>query len=66
MARPRKPKGELTGSPYTPDRQLTMPSGFCITGHHEDCLVKFNHGICGCKCHTKIKQDPRPWKAQDE
>jgi hypothetical protein len=63
MARPRKPKGELTGSPNTPDRQLTLPSGFCMTGHHDDCPLQFSHGKCGCKCHTNIKErvDPRPW-----
>ena len=39
--------------PYTPERQLETPSGWCITGHHDGCRYQFNHGKCGCACHTQ-------------
>jgi hypothetical protein len=37
----------------TPDRQMEMPSGFCMTGHHHDCKYTFISGKCGCDCHTQ-------------
>ncbi len=37
----------------TPDRQMEMPSGFCMTGHHHDCKYIFISGKCGCDCHTQ-------------
>lgn len=37
----------------TPDRKLTVPSGWCITGHHKQCPYQFTHGKCGCSCHKE-------------
>jgi hypothetical protein len=64
----RKKKEDVLSYPYTPERQLVQPSGFCMTKDHDGCRYQFNHGKCGCKCHTEIKQekiqkvDPRPWR----
>jgi hypothetical protein len=77
MAR-RRSRKELDYLSYqhTPDRQLEHPSGWCMTDYHEGCKHQFNHGKCGCKCHTVkeniIKKstplvdsnDPRPWRKQ--
>lgn len=67
-----KQKKDLATSPYTPERQLEQPSGWCMTQDHNGCRYQFDHGKCGCKCHTEIKtekifnklegNDPRPWK----
>jgi len=54
MARHRKTKDLTTPIP-TPERQLEQSSGFCITEHHENCPYQFNHGKCGCTCHTLSK-----------
>lgn len=75
MARRRTKKDDFLAYPSTPDRQLETPSGWCITGHHEQCRFSFNHGKCGCSCHVSpvkkrgttpkndnIDEDPRPWK----
>ncbi len=40
----------------TPDRQMEMPSGFCMTGHHHDCKYIFISGKCGCECHTQTQK----------
>ena len=73
MVRNTKIKDLTTPIP-TPERQLEGPSGFCITEHHDNCPYQFNHGKCGCTCHTQkvntIKKtmtdagsnDPRPWR----
>ena len=75
MAR-RSKKDELLQYPYTPEKQNTFPSGWCITGHHDGCKYQFDHGKCGCECHTQSQKtqkkstkvaivadshDPRPW-----
>ncbi len=52
MARRRNLKDLLTPDP-TPDKQLTHPSGWCMTLTHESCPSQFSHGKCGCACHTK-------------
>lgn len=52
MARRRNLKDLLTPEP-TPDKQLTHPSGWCMTMTHEFCPYQFNHGKCGCDCHVK-------------
>jgi hypothetical protein len=54
MARRRNLKDLLTPEP-TPDKQLDHPSGWCMTDSHDDCKYQFNHGKCGCDCHTKPK-----------
>ena len=54
MGRHRNIKDLLTPTP-TPEKQLEMPSGFCITEHHENCPHQFNHGKCGCNCHKEKK-----------
>lgn len=54
MARRRNLKDLLTPDP-TPDKQLAHPSGWCMTGHHDDCRYQFNHGKCGCDCHLDPK-----------
>ena len=54
MVRRRATKDLLTPIP-TPERQLEGPSGFCITEHHDNCPYQFNHGKCGCTCHTLSK-----------
>ena len=63
----------------TPDRQLEHPSGWCMTNDHDKCKYQFDHGKCGCSCHTKTQKtqkpkekiaiiansdDPRPWRKQ--
>lgn len=54
MVRRRATKDLLTPIP-TPERQLEVPSGFCITEHHNNCPYQFNHGKCGCICHKENK-----------
>ena len=54
MTGPRKKKESATDFIPTPDRQMEIPSGFCITGHHDDCKYIFIAGKCGCDCHTQI------------
>lgn len=63
----------------TPEKQLEHPSGWCMTNDHAICKYQFDHGKCGCNCHTqpqktqKTKEkvaiiansdDPRPWRKQ--
>jgi hypothetical protein len=55
MAR-RNKKNELDLYIHTPEKQLTHPSGFCITGHHSHCRYQFSFGKCGCDCHTEVKK----------
>ena len=78
MARRRnKKQEEYLTYPHTPERQLTTPSGWCMTDYHDTCPHQFNHGKCGCDCHTKTQKtqkpkekvaiiadsnDPRPWR----
>ena len=47
-----KRKEEANLFPDTPDRQMTQPSGWCMTKDHETCPYQFRHGLCGCTCHT--------------
>jgi hypothetical protein len=49
---PRK-KAEDHVPPPTPEKQLTHPSGWCMTEDHNECPYQFKHGRCGCKCHGK-------------
>ena len=58
MAR-RKIKNDPREHIPTPERQLEHPSGWCMTGHHEGCRYQFDHGKCGCECHTQKTQKPR-------
>lgn len=62
MARRRsKKEQDFLTYPYTPDRQLEHPSGWCMTNDHDGCKYQFDHGKCGCKCHTqtqKTQQSP--------
>ena len=83
MARRQNKKQEdYLAYPYTPDRQLETPSGWCMTDYHDGCPQQFNHGKCGCDCHSApapekkrgrpkketltIDNDPRPWKRDNE
>ena len=50
---PRKKKDEKNYPDPTPDKELTQPSGWCITDHHSNCRYEFDHGKCGCKCHKQ-------------
>ena len=46
-----------------------------MTSHHDSCRYQFDHGRCGCICHTQaVKEkvvsiansdDPRPWKVEE-
>ena len=56
MTGPRKKKESATDFIPTPDRQSEMPSGFCMTGHHNDCKYVFIFGKCGCDCHTQAPE----------
>lgn len=40
----------------TPDIQSEIPSGFCMTGHHDNCKYVFIYGKCGCDCHTQTQK----------
>jgi hypothetical protein len=51
----RRKKEDLLSYPYTPERQLEHPSGWCMTSDHAGCRYQFNHGKCGCTCHTLPK-----------
>lgn len=53
MTGPRKKKESATDFIPTPDRQSEIPSGFCMTGHHDNCKYVFIFGKCGCECHTQ-------------
>lgn len=67
MARRRRNIKDLLTPDPTPDRQLTHPSGWCMTLSHEFCPYQFNHGKCGCECHTKTataKKRGRPKKVE--
>ena len=58
---------------------MIQPSGWCMTKDHEGCQYQFNHGRCGCTCHTLSKtqiieeevafvadsNDPRPWRTDE-
>jgi hypothetical protein len=74
----RRKKEDLHSFPYTPERQLEHPSGWCMTSDHTGCRYQFNHGKCGCICHTQKTQivkeevasiadsnDPRPWRTDE-
>lgn len=62
MARRRNLKDLLTPEP-TPDKQLTHPSGWCMTNEHDGCKYQFNHGKCGCSCHLTPKSVRKSTKA---
>lgn len=72
----RSNKEDFVKYPYDPERQLKHPSGFCMTNYHQNCKYQFDHGRCGCECHTQPQKtqkkstkvaivadshDPRPW-----
>jgi hypothetical protein len=74
----RRKKEDLFSYPYTPEKQLEHPSGWCMTSDHAGCKYQFNHGKCGCTCHTQKAQpvkeeivsiansdDPRPWRTNE-
>jgi hypothetical protein len=48
---PRKKKDDTIDWPDNSHVQLVTPSGWCITGHHDDCQYVFRSGKCGCNCH---------------
>jgi hypothetical protein len=71
---------EYLSYPYTPEIQLEHPSGWCMSNYHDGCKYQFNHGKCGCKCHTQTPKtqvvreevafiadsnDPRPWRINE-
>jgi hypothetical protein len=75
-----KGKKDLSFSSHTPERQLTCSSGWCMTKDHEGCQYQFDHGKCGCTCHTQTPKtqvvrenvafiadsnDPRPWRTEE-
>jgi hypothetical protein len=78
MARVSSREKDYTSYPFTPEKQMEQPSGWCMTQDHEGCKYQFNHGKCGCTCHTLSKiqktqiteevafiadsNDPRPWR----
>ena len=78
MARLSSREKDNTAYPSTPEKQMEQPSGWCMTKDHEGCRYQFNHGRCGCTCHTLSKiqktqiieevafvansNDPRPWR----
>ena len=69
MAKRRRNLKDLLTPDPTPDRQLTHPSGWCMTMTHEFCPYQFSHGKCGCDCHVKkeapvAKKRGRPKKAE--
>lgn len=76
----RRKKEDLLSYPYTPEKQLEHPSGWCMTSDHAGCRYQFNHGKCGCNCHTQTPKtqvareevvsiadsnDPRPWRTNE-
>lgn len=77
VRRRNKKMDDYLNYPYTPDRQLETPSGWCMTNHHNGCKHQFDSGKCGCKCHLQTQKtqpvreevaviadssDPRPWR----
>ena len=46
MTGPRKKKESATDFIPTPDKQSEIPSGFCMTGHHDKCKYVFIYGKC--------------------
>lgn len=67
MARRRTKKNDPAEFIPTPDKQMTHPSGFCMTGHHNNCRYTFLAGKCGCDCHVAPvveKKRGRPKKVQ--
>lgn len=55
MTRLKKKEESYIPDP-TPDRQLSHPSGWCMTGHHDGCRYQFSHGKCGCECHKETNE----------
>jgi len=51
--RKSRKESDYLAYPHTPEKQLEHPSGWCMTEHHEGCKHQFNHGKCGCICHSK-------------
>ena len=64
--RRRKAEADYLSYPYTPEKQLEHPSGWCITNYHKECKYQFDHGKCGCSCRvtTTPKKRGRPRKEQ--
>ena len=48
---PRKKQDWYDQYPDNSHIQLSVPSGWCITGNHDGCQHVFRSGICGCECH---------------
>lgn len=34
-----------------------VPFGWCMTGHHDGCVVSFTGHRCSCECHGKAEND---------
>lgn len=51
MARKRSEKNEIMNYPHTPEKQLEVKSGWCITSDHNLCKYSFSFGKCVCNCH---------------
>lgn len=47
----------------TPNKQLIHPSGWCMTNEHSGCKYQFDHGKCGCSCHSAPKSVSKSAKA---
>jgi len=53
----RKKKDTAIDWPDNSKVQLSVSSGWCITGHHEGCQFVFRSGKCGCNCHKGEEEE---------
>ena len=53
MAKHSVGKGlKMANAPIVDDgEERTAMFGWCITGHHETCVVRIPRYKCACKCH---------------
>lgn len=51
--KPRIRAGMLRDIPEDKTKMAHVKFGWCITGHHQDCVEIISCGICSCGCHKK-------------
>lgn len=54
MARNKKVEPPIV---VRPGEEKVVPFGWCMTGHHDGCVVSFPGHICSCKCHGEVQDD---------
>lgn len=51
---PKKRKVADAPIVVAPGEEKVVPFGWCMTGHHDGCVVSFTGHRCSCECHREV------------